>query len=294
MALKTLSIAVLLVLSVLVLAVPERPAPERGVSARRSRSADLEAMNLQDGRARWVFVQFERSPESSPGRLDSEYSLPLPAWFEPDPKGDRVTVRVAGEIVEEYLFGDEAPVARSFSDFVWHFDVASGHVASATLSGELSRELRLGFIRTSTQVRIQVEMSTLQTAGYRPPSTLLGNTLRRLCHESDGRDSHGCTLVDARALDRRTGYVNAIGGLEASSLASRVRTFSPLGEAVFSERPGVNMLAERRGDCETEPCDFPAALRPADSVDPLASGRASSTPSRGNALAPVASPGSRS
>ena len=48
-----------------------------------------------------------------------------------------------------------------------------------------------------------------------------------------------------------TGYVNAVGELEVDSLVSRLRTFSPLGEAVFSElgdgRPAVQAVAAHRG-----------------------------------------------
>lgn len=194
--------------------------------------AGSQPLDLQNPRPRWVSVRFERSPAESPGQLDSEYSPRFAARFEPGPKGERVRVIVQSDVVERHLFRDHTPVVDSFSDFVWDFDVATGHVISASVSGALSREIRWGFLRTSTEVRVRVEMSTLRRTGFRHASTLFGNTLHRACQEPDTSD---CTLVGPQRLDRETGYVNAVGELVVDSVVSRVRSFSPLGEAVFEE-----------------------------------------------------------
>jgi hypothetical protein len=197
-----------------------------------AQSAVAEAMDLHDPRPRWVSVQFERSPPAAPGSLDLQYTRAFPAWFEPRANGELATVIVDADIVERFLFRDETPQRESFSDFVWEFDVETGHVTSARFSGLLSRPVRWGFVRSSTEIEIRVEMSTVVPAGYRAASRLFGNTLHRLCREPDDRE---CTLVDPRRLDRGTGYVNAVGALEAKSILSTVRTFSPLGEALFEE-----------------------------------------------------------
>ena len=189
-------------------------------------------MDLQDSRARWVSVRFERSPAESPGRLNAEYSQTLLAWFEPGPRGERARVIIDGDVVERTLFRDEAPVANSFSDFVWEFNIETGHVISARVSGAVARPVRWGLLSMTTRVRVHVEMSTARVAGYRRASKRFGNTLYRLCREPD---SESCTLVEPSEFDRRTGYVNAVGGLQADSLLWRVRTFSPLGEAIFTE-----------------------------------------------------------
>ena len=197
-------------------------------------------MDLQDSRARWVSVRFERSPAESPGRLDGQYSQPLPAWFEPGPRGERARVIIDGDVVERTLFRDEAPVPNSFSDFVWEFNIETGHVTSARVSGAVARPVRWGLLSTTARVRVHVEMSTARVAGYRRASKLFGNTLYRLCREPD---SESCTLVDPSEFDRKTGYVNAVGELRADSLVSRIRTFSPLGEAVFTELPDEAAVA---------------------------------------------------
>jgi hypothetical protein len=147
-------------------------------------------------------------------------------------------VTVDGEIVERHLFRDEAPVPNSFSDFVWEFDIETGHVTSAHVSGVVLRKLRWGFVRTTAEVEIRVDMSTVRPAGYREPRRLFGNTLYPLCRESGSGD---CTLVDPQEFDRGTGYVNAVGMVEVDSVVSRVRTFSPLGEALFTEIPEADV-----------------------------------------------------
>ena len=204
--------------------------------------AEAEPMDLHDRRARWVSVQFERSPAETPGSLDRQYSRAFPAWFEPRANGERAKVIIDADVVERFLMRDETPLRESFSDFVWEFDVETGHVTSARLSGVVSRPIRWGFVRTSAEVEIRVDMSTVAPAGYREASHLFGNRLHRLCREPDSED---CTLVTPLQLDRGTGYVNAVGALEAKSSVSTVRTFSPLGEALFEELSDESLQAGR-------------------------------------------------
>jgi hypothetical protein len=58
----------------------------------------------------------------------------------------------------------------------------------------------------------------------------------------------GCTRVAPAPLDPRTGHVNAVGTIHASAIGGLgVLTFSPLGEAVFSEQsdlPAVSLAAD--------------------------------------------------
>ena len=60
----------------------------------------------------------------------------------------------------------------------------------------------------------------------------LGQEVRRYCLVSDGAS---CQPVAARRYDPLSGSVNAIGEVEARTHVYRLRSFSPLGRAVFSE-----------------------------------------------------------
>ena len=59
----------------------------------------------------------------------------------------------------------------------------------------------------------------------------LGETYHRLCGEAE---PDRCTVVQAHRYDPVSGYVNAVGGLEARSGRLRIVSFAPLGEAIFS------------------------------------------------------------
>ena len=51
----------------------------------------------------------------------------------------------------------------------------------------------------------------------------------------DARVGPSCNFVTASGYDAASGYVNAIGDLSVHFGDLKLRTFSPLGEAVFSE-----------------------------------------------------------
>jgi hypothetical protein len=148
-----------------------------------------------------------------------------------------VRIVIAGGVVERSLFRDLQPKPGTFSDFIWLFDTASGEVLHARLEGTLIESVDWGLFSTSTEARIRVSMSTARAAGYRPPRHLFGHSIFRFC-------VHGaqCRLVPAVPLDPERGYVNAVGAIEVESLIGvSTESFSPLGEAVFSEwdeRPG--------------------------------------------------------
>jgi hypothetical protein len=75
-------------------------------------------------------------------------------------------------------------------------------------------------------------MNTLERAGFKQPAQLLGQRVHHFCAAADKR---ACTLVPAHAYDPITGYVNAVGEIGANSGPVQLRSFSPLGEAIFSE-----------------------------------------------------------
>jgi hypothetical protein len=191
-----------------------------------------EPMDLRDPEPRWVQVRFELSPSDQPGQTDTVYSPPFAAWLEPGERPGEVSVTVDGRTVEQHLLLDQEPRPGSFSDFVWIFDVETGHVRSARVSGAVRQRLQLGRASWKVTARIRIEMNTRSDAGFKKPANLMGQRVRRFCA---AEDSGSCTLVPARTYDPITGYVNAVGAIGADSGAIRIESFSPLGEAIFSE-----------------------------------------------------------
>lgn len=188
-------------------------------------------MDLHEQRSRPVWVALEISPRHLPASLDHHYSERRPAWFEPGPGEGRVTIRVPGAEMERLLASFD-PVPGSFDDYVWIFDVESGHVLSASVEGALLQNLDWGMIRTHVQAQIAAHMTTLRAAGFLPPRSRFGQLLFEHC----GSRSPDCNLVAPRPYDPDTGYVNAVGSIEARAMGGiTTQTFSPLGEAVFSE-----------------------------------------------------------
>ncbi len=194
--------------------------------------ASAEPMRLDDPRPRWVSVRFEISPEDQPGRLDAQYGDAIPAWLEPDGESGRVRVTVPARWVESRLLADQGARPGSLSDFVWLFDARTGDVISASLSGWLRRRLGLGPLGFETRVEIETELTTLSPAGFHGPERLLGQRIFAYC---DPRQDARCTPVRPVPYDSRTGYVNAVGFVSGRATRVTTRSFSPLGEARFSE-----------------------------------------------------------
>ncbi len=190
-----------------------------------------EPMDLLDLRSRPVYVAFEISPSDRPDQLDTMYSEPYVAWFEPAGLDGRIRVTLDASAVER-MMREHQPKSGTFSDFVWEFDTESGHVVSAALTGTLVTDLDWGLFTTEVETDIEVVMATHQRGGFLRPRERLGNTVFTFCSGS-GPD---CTPVSPRTYDRATGYVNAVGEILARSVSGiAARTFSPLGEAIFSE-----------------------------------------------------------
>jgi hypothetical protein len=186
-------------------------------------------MDLRDPSPRAVAVRFEVSPPDRPAELRQRFTPPVPARFEPGREAGLVEVRIDGRFVEQYLLPDQKASAGSFSDFVWTFDTETGDVRSATVSGVLLREMAFGLGTTDTW--IDVRLDTRRDVGFES-RRFLGETYHRLCREPE---PERCTVVQAHRYDPTSGYVNAVGGLEARSGRLRIVSFAPLGEAIFSE-----------------------------------------------------------
>lgn len=195
-------------------------------------AARAKPMDLLDAKPRQVTVRFELSPPDRPAQTNTRYSAALPAWLEPGPLPETLQVTVKGSLVERHLMAGHEALAGTFSDFVWVFDTATGHVRSATLSGVVRQQVRIGLSSFALDMPIRVAMDTASPAGLEAPQSLFGHQLHRFCHPARSRS---CREVQPRAYDPSTGYVNALGTVSADSKLVRIRSFSPLGEAVFSE-----------------------------------------------------------
>jgi len=210
------------------------------VAAAASSSAD--PMDLANAEPRWVTVRFEVSPAEEPGRTDAVYGPPLSAWAEPEPDAARLRVTIPGRAVETHLVAGHDPVPGTFSDFVWSFDRATGHVHSATVEGTVVRTLDWGVARTRAKARLRFRMDTLHAAGFRTPRRVLGQPVSYFC-DPDARDD--CVRVRPHRYDPATGYVNAVGPIEVENPVLGMRTFSTLGEARFSELEAPDDRAAR-------------------------------------------------
>ncbi len=200
-----------------------------------------EPLNLHDTRAREVVVAFEVSPPDVPAQMNTRYTERLRAVLEPGMRASEVRVVIPAETVEQFLVSEQRPVPDSFSDFVWTFDVETGHVVSARLSGRLTPRLDWGFMKTDTHADIEIDMGTDRVAGFEKPKRVLGQLVFRYCTKlADAR----CRVVETAPYDRSTGYVNAVGQVWVHSAVLDLWNFSPLGEAIFSEVDlGYDLLA---------------------------------------------------
>jgi len=193
-----------------------------------------EPMRLDDPTPRSVIVRFENSSRNEPALLDRRYGPPLLGRIEPA-GADLVRVVIDGSTVAQHLFWEDDPDPDSFSDFVWLFDVQSGHVLDARLGGSIVKQLDWGLVRSSTRARVSARMSTREQAGFWPALRVLGNSVFRYCDPSK-MPGGGCQAVEAVSYDSQLGYVNAVGVIEVvTPLGIEARTFSPLGEALFLE-----------------------------------------------------------
>lgn len=191
-------------------------------------------LDLQNPESRWIEVEFEVSPQNRPGRLDGIWSAPRSAFLDFDAELSVVRIRIPSEEIEAHLrtIGTET-IPGSFSDFVWTLDPDTGHVLEAAFTGRVREVLSLGPIRASATVEIAVEMTTLAAAGFRPAKGILGVHTNPYCRPSSRRAR--CVAVAPIRFDPTSGYVNAVGSVVAASGFVKIRTFSPLGEARFSE-----------------------------------------------------------
>ncbi len=197
-------------------------------------TAHAQPLDLFDATPRWVAVAFEVSPEDRPAQFDTLYTRKMRAWLAPHARGNQVRVTVPREAVERELLARQNPVPGSFSDFVWVFNPFTGDVVSAELSGRLVKRLDWGLFESEVEAEIRVAMATGSVAAFHKPWRWLGQELFRSCSLVARR---GCTVVESAGYDAMTGYVNAVGDLSVLFHGITIRTFSPLGEAVFSELP---------------------------------------------------------
>jgi len=206
-------------------------------------AGSADPLDLHDARPRPIRVAFEISPTERPDAQNVVYSEAFAAWLEPGAAAGQVRVRVPGSAMERLLAKFD-PVPGSFGEYVWTFDAASGEVLSAGFEGRLWQNVDFGFFRTSVETRIEVQVGTGAAIGFRQPYTELGQVVVDVCEPG----SPGCTRVAPAPLDPRTGHVNAVGTIRASAIGGLgALTFSPLGEAVFSEQsdlPAVSLAAE--------------------------------------------------
>jgi hypothetical protein len=212
--------------------------------------ASAEPLNLGDATPRWIEVVFEASPADLPGQRVTTWSHPMPAMLRPSARSGWLVVAIPPDVVERELIPEQNPVPGSFSPFVWVFDAASGHVVSADLEGAVQRRVPLGFLRPKVRAEVRFEMGTDRVAGFLEPRNFFGQRLYEFCEASTRNAS--CTLVPPAVYDRETGYVNAVGLVEARSKGIATRSFSSLGEARFLERTSHGLLAVSAGPYSAE------------------------------------------
>jgi hypothetical protein len=194
--------------------------------------AFAEPVDLLDPTPRWIEVAFEVSPRDKPEQTDTVYTPRIRAWLDAGDSPGRMQVTIDRHDVEGVLLAPDEPVAGSFSDFVWIFDVLTGEVVSASLDGILTQELDWGLFRSKVPARIAVDMGTNRVGGFKKPRNWLGQQIFGYC---DAQVDPSCNVIAASGYDATSGYVNAIGDLSVRFGDLKLRTFSPLGEAVFSE-----------------------------------------------------------
>ncbi len=187
------------------------------------------AMELARLEPRWVTVQVVTT---IPGDRELRLSEPAIAWYQADPGSRRRTVTVPGSQVERVFFANRSPVDHSFSDFVWVFDAATGHVSSASFSGLVDERIRVGPLRTSARVAIAVEVSTHVPGGYLAPRELAGRTVVGYCPDPT---QAGCTAVASTVYDPESGWVRANGAVCAAWHSLRTLAYTSLGQAKFRE-----------------------------------------------------------
>jgi hypothetical protein len=197
--------------------------------------ASASPLDLADPTPRWIEVRFEVSPADEPGSIDRAWSPYRRAWLRPAVGNGAIEIRVPPEEVEAQLRSTGTDtVEGSFSAFVWRLDRDTGHVLDAGLTGRVREQVQLGPFRRTTEVAIDVAMTTVARAGYVSSSGALGIETHAWC-EPTTRPTR-CKEVPAVPFDRTRGYVNAVGMLRASAGVFELRAFSPLGEVEFRER----------------------------------------------------------
>jgi hypothetical protein len=189
-------------------------------------------MDLRDARPRIVTVRFENSPADAPERLAATFTAEIPARFEVDAETAEVRVRIAGADVERDYFTRQRLRSGSFSDYVWVFDPATGHVVSASLRGVLLRRFDLGLFEKEVETQFEALLDTRGPAGFEAPHRMFGQLFFPHCARASSR----CTLVAPARYDARTGYVNAVGSIAGRALGVTAHNFASIGEAIFSER----------------------------------------------------------
>jgi hypothetical protein len=195
-------------------------------------TASAEPMNLSNAEPRWITVRFEISPHDRPLQRNYRYTQPIPGWLEPGTLPGEVRVTISGREVERHVMAGQEPIRGSFSDFVWTFDSRSGHVRSATLSGIVVQHLNMGLKELVLNTPFRVDMDTSRPAGHGLKQRLFGLSITGFCEPGPWRI---CKTVRPSLYDGSTGYVNALGPVLAEAKIARIRSFSPLGEAIFSE-----------------------------------------------------------
>lgn len=213
------------------------------VIAMASVAAATEPVDLGDPTPRAVEVWFESSPPDRPGQLDARYDWPVTGWLSPGAVPGHAVVRISAEEMERYLEGHD-PVPGSVSDFVWEFEAETGQVVSAQFSARFQQPVELPFFTTHVQMDTRTRLTTAREVGFLPPVARFGH----LIHEFCAADEPDCIAVAPRPYDFRTGYVNAVGWVDARALAGvEARSFSPMGEAIFREQPAEATTAVSLG-----------------------------------------------
>jgi hypothetical protein len=185
------------------------------------------------------------APNNAPGVLDSEWTAVLTGSYTSDGTTAQIVI-AAADVESAVTDAGFAPVAGSFSTYVWNVDVVDPTIRDADFTGDVT----INAITVSWTNNVDSSL----TGGYIDPSTGMDVPHWTWC-------TAATMLGMGETCESVTGIVgiNTWAWIDAMGMNQQKDTFSPWGEVVFSEVPepkpvllmglglgGLAILSQRR------------------------------------------------